>query len=647
MSQKEKNPKRFLSSFQELMEEWDTNRNTEDPSKLTHGSAKKVWWLCKDKGHSYPAKVLHRTISKSGCPYCKNRLPSDDNNLAVLHPNLMKSWDFERNSHLTPEELVPGSHKKVYWKCDKGHSWKAVIKSRALLGVGCPKCAGISKEVPAEQSLSKLRPDFHEIWDEEKNSKSLKQLRPGSALKAHFKGNCGHFWKEKISNQSRYEGDGHCPYCNGRKPFPENNLGSHHDLLVSEWNFSENEGRPEDYLPGSHAQINWVCKKHGHKFKKSIRERAVKGHNCPFCSNKQVSEQNNLATKNPEVLELWHEEKNVAPPESFLPGSHTRVWWKCSRGHEWKTSIKSVAKGSRCPKCSNQTSKPEIRIFCELKTIFGELAQREKRDGIEVDIFSPDKLISIEYDGAYYHEDKLANDKAKYDHLSQMGIVPINVREHPLSSFHSSCVSVHPARLVKKDVDRILDLIGSLVDLTKEERELIETYKARKSFANQSEFRRFISALPGPVVENSLEAKFPKVAEEWHPEKNRPLVPSNFAPKSSHKVWWQCSQHGSHIWQAAISARTFSGTGCPYCAGNHPSATNNLSASFPDVAEYFHPELNGDAKPTDFTSKSNKKVWWSCTECKRPFERGIGIRIKSPLCSSCSYKARAKKRKKK
>ena len=63
-----------------------------------------------------------------------------------------------------------------------------------------------------------------------------------------------------------------------------------------------------------------------------------------------------LATLFPEVIKEWHFEKN-APlrPEKFTKGSHKKVWWKCSEGHEWEAQIKSrTLGGTGCPECAKK-----------------------------------------------------------------------------------------------------------------------------------------------------------------------------------------------------------------------------------------------------------------------------------------------------
>ena len=40
----------------------------------------------------------------------------------------------------------------------------------------------------------------------------------------------------------------------------------------------------------------------------------------------------------------------------------------------------------------------------------------------------------------------------------------------------------------------------------------------------------------------------------------------------------------------------------------------SLAETHPEVAKQWHPTLNGDLTPFDFTKASNKKVWWKCPE---------------------------------
>ena len=62
------------------------------------------------------------------------------NDLQAVNPSLTKEWNYEKNNGLTPVDVTPNSHKKVWWKCGNGHEWQAAIGNRHK-GNGCPQCA--------------------------------------------------------------------------------------------------------------------------------------------------------------------------------------------------------------------------------------------------------------------------------------------------------------------------------------------------------------------------------------------------------------------------------------------------------------------------------------------------------------------------
>ena len=52
------------------------------------------------------------------------------NDLATLEPLLAKQWS--KKNKIKPTEVSIGSHKKVIWRCKKGHEWEAAVKSRTI-----------------------------------------------------------------------------------------------------------------------------------------------------------------------------------------------------------------------------------------------------------------------------------------------------------------------------------------------------------------------------------------------------------------------------------------------------------------------------------------------------------------------------------
>ena len=116
--------------------------------------------------------------------------------------------------------------------------------------------------------------------------------------------------------------------------------------------------------------------------------------------------------------------------------------------------------------------------------------------------------------------------------------------------------------------------------------------------------------IPG---ENDLASQFPEIAAQWDRERNDELTAETVSPYSSRKVWWRCRL--GHSWQAAVSARTCRGSGCPYCAGRLVLAGfNDLASLEPKVARQWHPTLNGGLTPEQVTAGSRRSVWWQCPE---------------------------------
>ena len=111
-------------------------------------------------------------------------------------------------------------------------------------------------------------------------------------------------------------------------------------------------------------------------------------------------------------------------------------------------------------------------------------------------------------------------------------------------------------------------------------------------------------------VTNSLASRFPELAAEWHPRKNRGLHPNKLVAGSAKKVWWKCPKGPDHEWEAVLSSRTRGGNGCPFCAGQRASVTNSLLALFPDVAAQWHPKKNEALTPDQVVAGSGVKVWW-------------------------------------
>jgi len=194
-----------------LAKEWHPTRNGKiTPLDVTPNANKKAWWICK-KGHEWKANINNRG-NGTGCPYCANKLASSENNLAVTNPELVKEWHPKKNGKITPNDVTPRSHKKVWWLCKKGHTWQAAINKRSI-GRGCHYCT--NQLACKDNCLATTNPPLAKEWHPTKNDNlSPKHVLAGSHKKVWWICKNGHEWQASIGKRNIGRG---CPFCSGKR----------------------------------------------------------------------------------------------------------------------------------------------------------------------------------------------------------------------------------------------------------------------------------------------------------------------------------------------------------------------------------------------------------------------------------------------
>ena len=99
--------------------------------------------------------------------------------LAEEYPELVEQWS--QINEISPSDVSSGSHKKVWWICEKGHTWEAIIKNRALLGSGCPYCEHRAV-LKGYNDLQTLFPDVAKTWSPNYSSKNELSLTNSSNI---------------------------------------------------------------------------------------------------------------------------------------------------------------------------------------------------------------------------------------------------------------------------------------------------------------------------------------------------------------------------------------------------------------------------------------------------------------------------------
>lgn len=634
----------FAKLFPKIAAEWHPDKNGSlSPSDIVPGSNIKAWWRCaKERDHIWRTSVAHR-LRGTNCPMCANRVVSNTNSLAAKHPEIAGEWHPTKNGKLTPEDIVFGSNKRVWWQCAKGpdHEWKASIYSRSE-GGGCPVCS--NKKIVHSNSLLTLNPALANEWHPERNGDiSPNDFGPGSNRKVWWQ--CSKFkdhqWKTAILHRTNGNG---CPFCSNRKVAKNNSLATVNPRLAKEWHQTLNGLlTPDDVTPFSARKAWWQCPKgQDHVWASSIVTRNA-GIGCPICKNKKIVNSNCLAVVAPDLALEWHPSKNgKLTPYNVGASSGKKVWWQCSKNseHQWQTSLyHRRKKGTGCPFCTNPSSGPELRILSELSAIFEKVQHRVKINSHEVDIYLPDYSIGIEYDGEYWHRNKQKQDRAKTLALSPT-LMLIRVREKKLAKISETDILLPKSDLSISDIKKILLQIKASTEiqvLTEQNR--INAYLKQRHWLAPDIHRKLLAERDQIEFEDSISFLFPEVATEWHPTKNAPLNPAFFTPGSSKKVWWKCPKGPEHEWFGSIQNRTGRRGGCPVCSNRKIVKSNCLAVLNPKLAAQWHPKKNGNLSPYDVGKNSNKKAWWKCPKNpEHEWKAAITGRASGIGCPICANK---------
>ncbi len=246
-----------------------TQANGWDPTDFLAGSNKRMSWKCAS-GHIWEVKIASRVTFGSKCPQCSHKkIIVGKTDLQTKYPSLARQaygWD--------PSKVMPGTHKKLLWKCELGHVWEAACNSR-VKGSGCPFCGGYFP-IPGENDLATLFPEIAsqaDGWDPT-------QVGPSAQKRMPWKCSLGHKWSSVVGSRTvKKSQNASCPVCSGQRVLVGfNDLLTKYPVLAAEadgWD-------PAQITVGSGKKLGWVCSE-GHRWEAQVVSR-VSGNGCPICA---------------------------------------------------------------------------------------------------------------------------------------------------------------------------------------------------------------------------------------------------------------------------------------------------------------------------------------------------------------------------
>lgn len=271
--------------------------------------------------------------------------------------DLLNQWDNEKNGELTPEKVSAGSHKKVWWKCEKGHHWSAQIKARVQQESGCPVCAN-RLLLPGVNDLASCFPELASQWHPTLNEDlTPRDILLGTRKNVWWQCDKGHSWKSSVYIRAQKEAG--CPVCSGKIVIPgENDLATAFPEIAAQWHKTKNHPLSADQVsPYSNRKAWWTCDL-GHEYEAMIPSRTSGQSGCPYCAGRKVLPGfNDLATVEPKVAAQWHPSLNAPlEPSMVTAGCKKKIWWMCREGHVWKTVVYARTGNQRtgCPVCAGK-----------------------------------------------------------------------------------------------------------------------------------------------------------------------------------------------------------------------------------------------------------------------------------------------------
>lgn len=364
--------KETVSQVSRLMDEWDVEKNREaglDPDKLGSQSNKYAFWKCKC-GYSWSAKISNRYHGR-GCPCCARKIVVPGiNDLATTHPELAKEWDYERNGELTPDMVLYGTAKRVYWRCPEGHSYSATINHRSgANGTSCPKCNAGRQTSFAEQAffyyIKKMFPDaisrYTEIFS---HNMELDIYIPSIQLGIEYDGEAWHKKNKRERERKKYE------ICKANEirllrimeKAPENFVYTADETLSMQNPLYEYKYLAQGIrilLDRIDPASNMWTRRYAHHIHSDV-DINIKRDEHEIRAYMTKLHKGSLAERYPVVASEWHPTLNgTVTPEKVKPGSDFKAMWICPKcGNEYSAIVghRTSKNPTGCPKCGIEKS---------------------------------------------------------------------------------------------------------------------------------------------------------------------------------------------------------------------------------------------------------------------------------------------------
>ena len=399
---------------------------------------------------------------------------------------------------------------------------------------------------------------------------------------------------------------------------------------------------------------------------------------------------------NAELMAEWNWEKNNElkfNPNALTLGSNKKVWWKCSNGHEWQTTIYNRKAGKGCPYCSGTKV---LKGYNDLQTINPTLAEEwnyEKNNTLSPECFSANSKEKVWWrctnghewqatianrnygNGCPYCSGRFAikgnNDlqtinpslAEEWNYEKNNGLTPADVLPYSNKKVWWKCNKGHEwqAPICNRNSGRACPICTSERNTSFPEYTIL--YYLKKYGLDA------IHSYKGNGYELDIYIPAKKIAIEydgyyWHKNKTKKDLEKNK----------KCQKDGIKLYRIREELPLLNDSSINYIVQKNQKnlseilkkifgeliisnvdidierdsldienlrqyieKENSLLISNPEIAKEWHYEKNGNLKPEYFSSNSGKKVWWICQK-GHEWQATIDNRNNKRGCPYCSGK---------
>ena len=562
--------KKYVIDNAELMAEWDWEKNTEfNPNQLTHGSHKKVWWFCQKCHHSWMDTIAHRYEGRT-CPSCNKKnfaskyrktVISRTDSLAEKHPEIASQWHPTKNGKEAPYHFTPTSGKKVWWQCEKGHEWQAVIDARVRYKTGCPICSG-RVALKGVNDLVTTHPQIAAEWHPTKNGElKPENFKIGSDKIVWWKCHKGHEWRTNIYHRQETG----CPECLKERftSFPEQAIFYY---LKRVFNNVYNR-----YMLDERIELDIYIP----EYRIAIEYDGAKFHNTIDGLKRDKLKYDYLRRHDIYLIRIKESKK-----ESFLKDvADICLGYEDNKNNRNLPIILNDLQ-ILLSKRLNMVINLDIDLSRDRQQIYMQYLDIEKQNSIAVQfpylinewIYEKNEpvtpyMVTKGSEKVFWWRCSNGHEyQAPVKYRTKTGC-PYCSNNKLLSGFND-LATTHPHLANQWIVEKNSGILPSEIIGGKQ----IVWWRCNKGHEWEASIDSRKRGSGCPICANKkvlagyndLKTMNPKLAKEWHPTKNKELLPINVTASSGRKVWWKCNTCG-HEWEALISTRN-RGSGCPNCA---------------------------------------------------------------------------------